>query len=421
MLIVRARWILPVADRPLLNGWCAIDRGRIAAVGRAGAALPFRDDAPLVDLGNMAVMPALTNAHTHLELSWMHGRVPRADRFTEWVRDMLRTRRRDPPAEDTVLMSMQQAIEELRASGTGLVGDVSNSLVSVAPLRESSLKGVVFHELLRLTAADADAVLEQGLDAVKRCGPSVTVPVSLAPHAPYSVSPRLFQGIRAAQERTPFLPSSVHLAESPEEVELLATGDGPWRRLLEELGAWDPDWIAPRTDPVSYLDQMKVVNSRLLVVHGVQLDDDGLQRLKSRGATVVTCPRSNDYVGVGCPPVERFYQSGIPVAIGTDSLASNNDLNLFSELELLHRLAPSVPPAALLESATRTGARALGFEAEAGTIEPGRDAALIAVELPRDVLDVETFLVSGIAASRVRWVGEMIADCGLRIADCGLR
>jgi len=367
------------------------------------------------------VMPALTNAHTHLELSWMHGRVPRADRFTEWVRDMLRTRRGDPPADDTVLMSMQQAIEELRASGTGLVGDVSNSLVSVAPLRESSLKGVVFHELLRLTGADADAVLEQGLDAVKRCGASVTVPVSLAPHAPYSVSPRLFQGIRAAQERTPFLPSSIHLAESPEEVELLATGDGPWRRLLQELGAWDPDWIAPRTDPVSYLDQMKVLNSRLLVVHGVQLDDGGLQRLKSRGATVVTCPRSNDYVGVGCPPVERFYQSGVPVAIGTDSLASNNDLNLFSELELLHRLAPSVAPAALLESATLTGARALGFEAEAGTIEPGRDAALIAVELPRDVVDVETFLVSGIAASSVRWVGEMIADCGLRITDCGLR
>ena len=260
MLVVRARWLLPIVDRPLLNGWCAIDRGRIAAVGRAGAALPFRDDAPLVDLGNMAVMPALTNAHTHLELSWMHGRVPRADRFTEWVRDMLRTRRGDPPGDDTVLMSMQQAIEELRACGTGLVGDVSNSLVSVAPLRESSLKGVVFHELLRLTGADADAVLEQGLDAVKRCGASVTVPVSLAPHAPYSVSPRLFQGIRAAQERTPFLPSSVHLAESPEEVELLATGDGPWRRLLQELGAWDPDWIAPRTDPVSYLDQMKVLN-----------------------------------------------------------------------------------------------------------------------------------------------------------------
>jgi len=419
VLVIRARWVLPIADRPLLNGWCAIDRGRIAAVGRAGAALPFRDDAPLVDLGDMAVMPALTNAHTHLELSWMRGRVPRADRFTEWVRAMLRTRRGDPPPEDAILMSVRQGIEELRASGTGLVGDVSNSLVSVAPLRESSLKGVVFHELLRLTAADADAVLEQGLDAVKRCGPSVTMPVSLAPHAPYSVSARLFQGIRAAQERTPFQPSTVHLAESQEEVELLATGDGAWRDLLQELGAWDPGWTPPRTDPVTYLDQMKVLNSRLLAVHGVQLDDAALQRLKSRGVTIVTCPRSNAYVGVGYPPVERFYGSGLHVAIGTDSLASNDDLNLFSELELLHRLAPSVPPATLLESATRSGARALGFEAETGTIEPGRDASLIAVDLPKTVVDVEEYLVCGVTPDQVHWISQLIADSGLRAESFG--
>ena len=320
----------PIAERPLLNGWCAIDRGRIAAVGRAGAALPFRDDAPLVDLGDMAVLPALTNAHTHLELSWMRGRVPRG-------RSLHRLGARrccgrgvgDPPPDDAIVASVKRRLARCARPGTGLVGDVSNTLVSVAPLRESPLGGVVFHELLRLAAADADAVLEQGLDAVKRCGASSRVPVSLAPHAPYSVSPRLFQGIRAAQERTPFLPSTVHLAESPEEVELLATGDGPWRDLLQDLGAWDPSWTVPRTDPVSYLDQMKVLNSRLLAVHGVQLDDAALDRLKSRGTTLVTCPRSNAYVGVGDPPVERFYRSGVQVAVGTDSLASNDDLNLF--------------------------------------------------------------------------------------------
>jgi cytosine/adenosine deaminase-related metal-dependent hydrolase len=301
----------------------------------------------------------------------------------------------------------------MRSTGTGLVGDVSNTLVSVSPLRQSPLRGVVFHELLRLASADADAVLERGLEAVRHCGDSPHVPISLAPHAPYSVSPRLFQGIRAAQERTPFLPSTVHLAESQEEVELLATGDGAWRDLLQELGAWDPGWTPPGTDPVTYLDQMKVLNSRLLAVHGVQLDDAALQRLRVRGTTIVTCPRSNEYVGVGHPPVERFYRSGIQVAIGTDSLAGNDDLNLFSELALLHRLAPSVPPAALLESATRSGARALGFEAETGTIEPGRDASLIAVDLPKTVVDVEDYLVSGVAVDQVRWVAEMIADCGL--------
>src|SRR4030095_362222 len=178
-----------------------------------------------------------------------------------------------------IVASVEDAIDELRASGTGFVGDVSNTLVTVAPLRQSALGGVVFHELLRLAAADADAVLEQGLEAARKCGASSRVPVSLAPHAPYSVSPRLFQGIRAAQERTPFLPSTVHLAESQEEVELLATGEGAWRDLLQELGAWDPGWTPPRTDPVSYLDQMKVLNSRLLAVHAVQLDDAGLPRL----------------------------------------------------------------------------------------------------------------------------------------------
>ncbi len=361
----------------------------------------------------MAVLPSLTNAHTHLELSWMRDRIPRGTRFTEWVRSMLRTRRGETPSDAAVVASTEDAIREMRAAGAGLVGDVSNSLVSVTPLRQSPLRGVVFHELLRLAAADAETVLEQGLDAVKRCGISPRVPVSLAPHAPYSVSPRLFQGIRAAQERTPFLPSTVHLAESPEETELLATGDGPWRTLLQDLGAWDPAWTPPRTDAVSYLDQMKVLNSRLLAVHGVQLDDRALERLKSRGTTIVTCPRSNAYVGVGYPPIDRFYRSGVAVAIGTDSLASNDDLNLFSELELLHRLAPSVPPRALLESATVTGARALGFGAETGTIEPGRDASLIAVNLPSNVVDVEEYLVSGIAAGSVRWVQDIIAETGL--------
>ena len=120
MLVLRARWILPIAERPLLNGWCAIDRGRIAAVGRAGAALPFRDDAPLVDLGEMAVLPALTNAHTHLELSWMRGRVPRSGRFTDWVRTMLQTRRDQSPPDDAIVASVEDAVDELRASGTGI-------------------------------------------------------------------------------------------------------------------------------------------------------------------------------------------------------------------------------------------------------------------------------------------------------------
>ena len=413
MLVVRTRWLLPIADRPLLNGWVALDRGRVVAVGRAGSSLPLAGDAPLVDLGVFAVLPALANAHTHLELSWMRGLIPRASGFTEWVSSMLERRFGAVPPVESIRGAIEEAITELRATGTGLVGDISNSLETVRPLRASALDGVVFHEVLRFAAHGADDVLELALRAQAAHGSSGRFPVSLAPHAPYSVSPRLFQGIRAAQGRTPFLPSSVHLAESPEECTLIETGEGPWRALLERLGAWDPAWTPPGATPAEYLDRMGVLDSRLLAVHAAQASDDDLALLARRGVTLVTCPRSNTYVGVGDPPVGRFYRSGVKVAVGTDSLASNDDLNLFAELAAMRRLAPEVPAAALLESATATGAAALGFEQSHGVIEPGRSAALIAVALPPDVVDVEEYLVSGITPDRVRWVSDLVAECGL--------
>ena len=410
MLVVRARWVLPIAERPILNGWVALERGRVAAIGRSGSALPFRDDAPLIDLGPMAVLPALVNAHTHLELSWMGGLIPPAERFTDWMRAMLQRRRGQAPPDDEVDRAAAHALSGMRASGTGILGDVSNTLRTVSLLRASPLDGVVFHELLRLKGADADSVLEQGLLALDRAGTSARFPVSLAPHAPYSVSPQLFQGIRSALDRLPFLPSTVHLAESQEEIELLESGRGPWRTLLEELGAWDPAWQAPGCGPVEYLERMRMLSPRMLVVHATQCSDESLTRLARAGVTLVTCPRSNRHVGVGDPPVARFYASGVRVAVGTDSLASNADLNLFSELAEMRRLAPAVPAASLLASATREGARALGFESEAGTIEPGRRSGLIAVDLPGDGVDVEEYLVGGVPSGRVHWVTDLLGS-----------
>jgi 5-methylthioadenosine/S-adenosylhomocysteine deaminase len=139
-------------------------------------------------------------------------------------------------------------------------------------------------------------------------------------------------------------------------------------------------------------------------VHGVQLSDASLARLAQIGCTLVTCPRSNQWVGVGVPPVARFYASGVPVAVGTDSLASVGDLNLFTELKTMRWVAPEIPARTLLESATLTGAKALGVGDEIGSIEPGKAAELIAVTLSPDVADVEEYLVSGIEPRQVEWV-----------------
>jgi cytosine/adenosine deaminase-related metal-dependent hydrolase len=218
-------------------------------------------------------------------------------------------------------------------------------------------------------------------------------------HAPYSVSPDLFAAIGQARRAAPL---TVHVGESAEEVELLRTGGGAFRTLLQDLGSWNKGWEPPQLDPVEYLDGLGYLQPGMLAVHAVYLGDSALERLRGAGAVVVTCPRSNVWVGSGIPRIGHFYAAGVPVAVGTDSLASTSSLNLFDELAEIRRIAPDVTAASLLESATRVGAEALGFGASHGTVGPGKSASLIQVSVPPSVTDVEEYLVGGVEASAIR-------------------
>jgi cytosine/adenosine deaminase-related metal-dependent hydrolase len=408
MIRYRAHCVLPIADDPIRHGWVAIDRGRIAGVG----ADPAGD---AVDLGRAVILPALVNAHTHFELSYLHGRVPAAGRFIDWIRPLMAARREYPdPADPAILAAARAGIRQARASGTGLVGDISNTLVTVPLLREADLPAQVFYELLGFNTPDPEARVAEArarIDAVAVEGSRVRV--SLAPHAPYSVSPALLSAIRADLDAHADPVSSIHVGESADEVELLRRGTGAWRGLLEELGAWHQDWRPPGTSPVAYLSDLGVLDRCVVAVHGVQCDGEELSRLAALGVTIVSCPRSNRYVGVGDPPIEAFYAMDVDVAFGTDSLASVADLNVFAELKEARRLAPRVPARRLIESATLTGARALGFERDFGSLEPGKEAALIAVRLPDGVTDVEEYLVGGVEPGAVTWLEETASNSQL--------
>jgi cytosine/adenosine deaminase-related metal-dependent hydrolase len=145
-----------------------------------------------------------------------------------------------------------------------------------------------------------------------------------------------------------------------------------------------------------------------VVVHGVQFLGEDLARLRAIGATLVSCPRSNVYVGVGSPPLEAFYAMDVDVAFGTDSLASVADLDMFAELAEARRIAPRVPARRLIESATLVGARALRFDSDFGSLEPGRRAAVLAVRVPEGVADVEEYLVSGVPSESVVWLDTLM-------------
>jgi aminodeoxyfutalosine deaminase len=394
-----AQWVLPMTGEPLRRASISIENGRITAVDDT---IP----AGAMDLGRAALMPALVNAHTHLELAYLRGTVPQTEKFLDWIRTIVAARREYPdPADPRIVDAARTAIAEARASGTCLFGDISNTLVTPSLLREASAPAQVFFELLRFNAPDPESMIREArakADAAASTGNDVRV--SLAPHAPYSVSPGLFAAIRADVDAHPGQVTSVHLGESSEEVEFIRRGTGPWRVLLEELGVWTDTWQPPGTSPVEYLERLGFLDRRVIAVHGVQFDGDDLDRLRARDMTIVSCPRSNQYVGVGAPPLEAFYAMKVKVALGTDSLASAPDLNMFAELAEARRLAPRVPARTLLESATRRGAEALGFADDYGTLEPGKRAQLITVRIPPDVSDVEEYLVNGIEPSEVAWL-----------------
>lgn len=399
MICYQAGWVLPVTRAPIRNGWVVVDRGRVVAVG--DEADPRRP-AAREHLGEVALMPGLVNAHTHLELSHLLDRIPPSTDFVSWVRRVVRSRGEFDAGE--VARGVMAGIADAIRSGTALVGDISNTLVSAAPLAASDLGGVVFSELIRFNAPDPRAIVDEAWQRLRSVPVSSRVRTSLAAHAPYSVAPGVFRAIQERLGDDPDARTSVHLAESAEEVRFLRGGDGPWRAFLEEVGAWDPGWNTPGRSPVDYLDACGFLGPRVLAVHGVHMTAQDLTRLASRGVTLVTCPRSNRYTGAGQSPVAAFYASGVRVAVGTDSLASGPDLNVFAELRALRALAPGVPASRLIESATREGAHALGFDADYGTIEPGKRARLLTVAVRGLVTDVEEYLVSGIRPDAIRWV-----------------
>jgi len=183
MVRYHAAWILPISEPPIRDGWVAVERGRVVAFGAPGPAgrRGLADGAREVDLGDVAVLPGLVNAHTHLELSYLRDEVPPASEFVTWVRGVLAARRQGPdPNGPEILGAVERALDEAVRYGTAVVGDVGNTLVTFGPLTRSPLAGVLFYELIRFNTSDPAGVVEEAsrrLDALTptervrtRCG-----------------------------------------------------------------------------------------------------------------------------------------------------------------------------------------------------------------------------------------------------------
>lgn len=391
MLTLAARYVFPVEGPPIADGLVSIADGRIVRVDARGDG-PSAD----VDLGNVAITPGFVNAHTHLELGPIGSAVPGGpEDEVDWLRRVVESRRSGDPGAGAEAAGRN--VGACVASGTTLIADTTTAGQSWGAVAEAPLRGVVFAELIglhRLRGIETSGTAFDWLASVRPDDPGRKTRPGLSPHAPYSTAGWLYH--RAAAAR---IPLSTHLAEMPEEVELLATRGGRLRDFLQDLGAWDDDWepIGPR--PADYIRRGDLRQSDWVVAHGNYFDPSEFWQLRPEAApegqrvAVAYCPRTHARFGHAPHPYRAMLDRGIIVCLGTDSLASAPSLGVLDEMRFLRRRDESARGELLLTMGTLFGAWALRLDDIAGSLKTGKSADLAVVALPdRDELDPYSLL-----------------------------
>ena len=401
-----ARWVFPVAGPPLAGGTVTVRGDLIEAVE------PHGTRAAGVDFGNAALVPGLVNAHTHLDLSGARGLVPPTDpaHFTDWLRGVIAYRRARTPEQ--VQADIRTGLAECLRTGTTLLGDIAAEGASWDTVAAAPVRAVVFRELIGLSEERARAAVAAGREWFESRSETACLRAGISPHAPYSVRSTLFAA--AGQiVRVKKRPLAVHLAESPVELELVHARRGPFVAFLKDVGVWDADAFFDRLG-----DVMTACDARQpkLFVHGTYLAPSARV---PRNSTLVYCPRTHAAFGHPPHPFRDFLARGVRVCLGTDSLASNPDLDILAEARHVHAAYPDFPGDALLRTVTLAGAEALGWADETGSLEAGKSADCVVVPLPdRDAADPHALLFAPHPGDRrTMFRGAWRASAGTRYSD----
>ncbi|MHC4696466.1 MAG: amidohydrolase family protein [Planctomycetota bacterium] len=373
-MILKARYIVPVDAPPIENGAVLIENGRIAVVGPARTL----SGKPVTDYGDAVICPGFVNAHTHLELSRLAGRIPPTPDFIAWLRRVLQEKTNHPPTREGVNAAVREGLSQSIASGVTMIGDITRNPAWAREVFSGSvMRGVSFGEVIAIGSRrdmlteylEAAASVEHQTDSMR---------IGISPHAPYSVEP---DAMRACALRAKDIgaPTCIHLLESADEELFTRTREGPFADYLRELGIWDDQIPASACTPVELAVRTGAVGPRTIIAHANYVSDDDIAQIASGGASVAYCPRTHKPFG---HPPHRFRDmlaAGINVCIATDSLASNPSLSVLDELRFLRNLYPDFPADTLLAMGTLRGAQALGLSDVAGSITVGKPANLIVI------------------------------------------
>ena len=352
---------MQASDSIIYDGAVAVDQGRIVAVGKTTELTQQYQAKKVIDAKYQWVMPGFVNGHTHMGMTLLRSSADHARSVRQWLKYYIFQFERDLLSYDFVYWSTMLACYEMIQSGITTVSDmyfmqdVAAEVVEIAGIR-AILGETIFK---RSDIARAEQVRQR-----MRMYKNSTF--SIAPHSVYSCTEgTLRASAHYAQEHD--IPVQIHVAEHISEVKKLKSVRG--------------------YSPIEYLDKLGLLNHQLLIAHGIHVSPADIKKIAHARASVVYCPTSNMKLGSGIAPVLAYHKAGIAVALGTDGAASNNNLNMISEMKigtLLQQVFPTpqgnIMAYDLMHAATLGGARALNLSNEIGSLEPGKSADIIIIK-----------------------------------------
>jgi cytosine/adenosine deaminase-related metal-dependent hydrolase len=378
--VFSAKWVVPMDGPPLYDAEVVIDGTTIEAIRPCRTPSNERRD-----FGNAILLPGLINAHTHLEYTALRGYLEEMP-FFPWIRSLTAAKAYLDIADWHI--SAKLGALECLASGITTIGDNTDVGVTLDAALECGLRGTIYQEFFcidhRTSTTDIMTELEAKVQLLSEKA-NDRLKVGVSPHATYTINPEAFAALRSH----PLLstrPMSIHVAESPAEVELTQFGMGEFAEMYERRGI---EWQVPHVSPTQYLADQGVLGDNTLLIHAVHQSQDDMVLVAKSRCSIIHCPKSNAKLGAGIAPLTSWLkQTDIKLGIGTDSAVSNNSIDLFEEMRfalLLQRAQREsvevVSAKNVLELATIRGAEAIGLSGVVGSLTPGKKADMIAVNL----------------------------------------
>jgi len=364
-----ADYIFPASSEPVKDGIVVIDQ--------SGAIIDLLDSSRSAEISGTIerfqgfIVPGFVNSHCHLELSHLHGKIPEGTGLVSFISEVISQRAAD---EDQVLAAMKTYDQLMFENGIVAIGDISNNHLSKSVKLKSQIYYHTFIELLGFDPSRAESVFQKALELKAGFSP---LTASVAPHAPYSVSVELFSILKNYSEDHDNL-FSMHNQESEPENELFLNKSGSFIDFYKRLNIDLNFFEAPSQTSLQALLPLMPVNQKILLVHNTftNAEDIVAASHSKKDINWCFCPNANLYIEQRLPDVELFINSGFNITVGTDSLASNDQLCILSELKTIKEHYSALPSSEIIRWATLNGAQFLGIENKFGSIEKGKTPGL---------------------------------------------